>query len=67
MTEPKGYWSRVFHQATVLMNSRRDLNGDSAYWMARRLVDETAEKEKDQLFMPISVQSGAAGTLVLAP
>jgi hypothetical protein len=65
MTEPKGYWSRVFHQATVLMNSHRDLNGDSAYWMARRLVDEA--KEHDQLFSPMPGQTGTASTLVLAP
>lgn len=41
MKTPTGYWSQVFEQATKLLKARPELNGDQAYWLARRLVDES--------------------------
>lgn len=38
-TEPRGYWTRVFDRATVLLQTRYELTGDQAYWLARREVD----------------------------
>jgi hypothetical protein len=64
-TEPRGYWTRVFDQAATLLRARPDLNGDAAYWAARRMVDQTlAEQEGESLlFMP----QEAVSALVLAP
>ena len=36
---PKGYWSSVFDKAAWLMNRRGGLSGETAYWLARRMVD----------------------------
>ena len=36
---PKGYWSSVFDQAATLMDQRGGLSGETAYWLARRIVD----------------------------
>ena len=36
---PRGYWSSVFDKAAYLMNQREGLSGETAYWLARRLVD----------------------------
>ena len=64
-TEPRGYWTRVFDQAATLLRSRPDLNGDAAYWMARRMVDQTVlEQGGDSILFP---QIGPAPALVLAP
>jgi hypothetical protein len=64
-TEPRGYWTRVFDQAAALMRVRPELNGDAAYWMARRMVDQCVAEQAGErpLFSPPdSIQS-----LVLAP
>ena len=63
--EPKGYWSRVFHQATALINAKRELSGDAAYWMARRLVDE--DLENNFFHAPHVGSPGDSASLVLAP
>jgi len=65
-SEPRGYWTRVFDQAATLLRARPELNGDNAYWLARRMVDQTlAEVEKERsLYQPSYVDTPA---LVLAP
>jgi hypothetical protein len=64
-TEPRGYWTRVFDQAAALLRSRPELNGDAAYWMARRLVDQSlAELESETLLFDRREEVPA---LVLAP
>jgi hypothetical protein len=35
----------VFDQAALLLKARPELNGDTAYWMARRLVDLTLAQQ----------------------
>ncbi len=51
-TEPRGYWTHVFDQATTLLKARPELNGDQAYWLARRLVDEALHGPKLALDPP---------------
>lgn len=67
-TEPQGYWTRVFDQAATLLKQRPELNGDTAYWLARRLVDQTliqqAEANVPGLFR---MEAQEAPELVLAP
>ena len=64
-TEPRGYWTRVFDQAATLMRARPELNGDAAYWMARRMVDQTlAEQATETSLFPHLDPTPA---LVLAP
>lgn len=46
-TEPRGYWTRVFDQAATLMRARPELSGDAAYWMARRMVDQTLAEQAE--------------------
>lgn len=69
--EPRGYWTRVFDQAATLLKARPELNGDNAYWMARRMVDQSLAQ---QLADAAAARTGlleslaeAAPTLVLAP
>ena len=40
MNEPKGYWSSVFFQATMLMRQKPQIGGETAFWMARSIVDQ---------------------------
>jgi len=42
--EPKGYWSSVFYQTTMLMRTRRGVSPDDAFLMARHIVDENLEQ-----------------------
>lgn len=67
-TEPQGYWTRVFDQAATLLRARPELNGDSAYWLARRMVDQAliqqAEASVPGLFRE---EAYAAPELILAP
>lgn len=67
-TEPQGYWTRVFDQAASLLRARPELNGDSAYWLARRMVDQAliqkAEADVPGLFTRYADE---AADLVLAP
>ena len=43
MNEPKGYWSSVFFQATVLLKQRPQIGGETAFWMARGIVDQNID------------------------
>lgn len=43
MFEPKGYWSSVFYQATLLMKTRQGVTGEVAFWLARDIVDQNVE------------------------
>ena len=43
MNEPKGYWSSVFFQATTLMKQRPQIGGETAFWMARSIVDRNID------------------------
>jgi hypothetical protein len=58
----------VFDQAATLLKQRPELNGDSAYWLARRMVDQTLI-EQAQAIAPGLFESQAADApvLVLAP
>lgn len=64
-SEPRGYWTHVFDQAATLLRARPELNGDQAYWLARRLVDQTLKEEGVMLFSLASRLSPEP--LVLAP
>jgi hypothetical protein len=63
--EPRGYWTSVFDKAATLLRARPDLNGDAAYWMARRLVDQAMAEQAGEstLFAPMD----PVPALVLAP
>jgi len=64
-TEPRGYWTHVFDQAASLLRARPDLNGDAAYWAARRIVDQTlAEQEGEDLLFE---RKDPVPCLILAP
>jgi hypothetical protein len=67
-TEPQGYWTRVFDQAASLLKARPELNGDSAYWLARRMVDQAliqkAEADVPGLFR---FEADAVPELTLTP
>ena len=67
-SEPRGYWTRVFDQAASLLKARPELNGDSAYWMARRMVDLALIEEAKAYEPPlIELPVLEAPELVLAP
>jgi hypothetical protein len=36
---PKGYWSAVFEQASLLLSHKAAASAEAAYWHARREVD----------------------------
>lgn len=63
--EPRGYWTHVFDQAAALLRARPELNGDQAYWLARRLVDQTVKEDGPALFALAPQLSPEV--LVLAP
>lgn len=68
--EPKGYWTRVFDQAATLLKSRPELNGDSAYWLARRMVDLALIEERRPAEPPLLELKQPApdrAELILAP
>ncbi len=44
-SKPKGYWSAVFDHAAFLMNQRGGLSGETAYWLACRMVDRQLAEE----------------------
>lgn len=64
-SEPRGYWTHVFDQAATLLRARPELNGDQAYWLARRLVDQTLKEEGVTLFS--LAPRSSPEPLVLAP
>ena len=43
MDEPKGYWSKVFSEAVRLMRERPKIGGETAFWMARSIVDKSLD------------------------
>ena len=63
--EPQGYWTRVFDHAASLLRQRPELNGDAAYWIARRQVDQSLEIHESERSLFDSVEP--AQNLVLAP
>jgi hypothetical protein len=70
MNEPKGYWSSVFYQATVLMKTRPQLGGETAFWMARGMVDTNLDggaAHAPLLARPRGGGEGRREALVLAP
>lgn len=38
---PHGYWPLVFSQAASLLNNGMAVSGEAAYWLARRMVDQS--------------------------
>jgi hypothetical protein len=65
-TEPRGYWTRVFDQAATLLKARPELNGDSAYWIARRMVDQSlAQPETEAASVLPGLRERMAQTPVL--
>lgn len=64
--QPRGYWTSVFYQATQLMRQKRGLDGDSAFLMARQLVDSNFFEDSASLplFQGLAEPREA---LVLAP
>ena len=69
MNEPKGYWSSVFYQATVLLKQRPQIGGETAFWMARGIVDQNIDGEKGPVapFLPFPGRRVLGDALVLAP
>jgi hypothetical protein len=58
----------VFDQAASLLKARPELNGDSAYWLARRMVDQSLIEEVTAYEPPLfSAPVEEAPVLVLAP
>lgn len=45
---PKGYWSDIFDQAASLMNTPSGLSGETAYWLARRMVDRKLANQHEE-------------------
>jgi hypothetical protein len=69
MNESKGYWSSVFYQATMLMKSRPQLGGETAFWMARNMVDQNIDSDGGHggAPLPLAVGMPQRVELVLAP
>jgi hypothetical protein len=69
--KPKGYWSSVFFQATQLMQRRRHMNADTAFWLARDIVDKNLGSDERNgeatLSLPFRQDFAAQETFVLAP
>jgi hypothetical protein len=43
MSEPLGYWGKVFYRTTLIIKERPDISTDSAFWMARGQVDQESQ------------------------
>jgi hypothetical protein len=68
MNEPKGYWSSVFYQATVLMKTRPQVSGETAFWMARGIVDQNIDGSNGHASPVLPFRNQVAReALVLAP
>ena len=65
-SEPKGYWSSVFYQTTVLMRQKRGVSPDDAFLMARHIVDENLGNGEEMPPLPLSFNTEAP-ELALAP
>lgn len=65
--EPKGYWSSVFYQTTMLMRQKRGVSPDEAFMMARHMVEENLGNGQEETPpLPLSFNQ-AAPELSLAP
>jgi hypothetical protein len=66
MNEPRGYWSSVFYQTTVLLKQRPQMGGETAFWMARGIVERNLDSSAGNKHpaLPLRVSHD---TLVLAP
>ena len=54
----KTYWIRVFERAVVLLKARAELDGDTAYRLARKDVDDEMMRDTPQstfLGMPVVI------------
>jgi hypothetical protein len=69
MNEPRGYWSSVFHEATVLMKDKPHLGGENAFWMARNKVDQNFSNPggMEKPLGYLSPRYGMGENLVLLP
>ena len=68
MNEPKGYWSSVFYQATTLMKQRPQIGGETAFWMARGMVDQNIDGGQGHGGPALPFRAGLSReALVLAP
>lgn len=69
MNEPKGYWSSVFYQATVLLKQRPQIGGETAFWMARGIVDQNIDGSSGHAapILPFPGRRVLGDALVLAP
>lgn len=67
--KPKGYWSSVFFQATMLMQRKSQLNGDTAFWLARDIVEKNLQSGRDEqsLSLPFRQNFAREESFVLAP
>ena len=63
---PKGYWSSIFDQAAYLMNQRVGLSGETAYLLARRIVDRGIQESGQTLILSPGPEI-THETLVLSP
>lgn len=48
---PKYYFTRVFHKAAELIDTKR-AEGEQAYWMARNIIDQEERNDEPQLCFP---------------
>jgi hypothetical protein len=69
MNEPKGYWSSVFYQSTLLMKQRPQMGGETAFWMARGMVDKNIDGSAGHAgpTLPLKMKLDSRESLVLAP
>ena len=42
----QGYWTRVFIQTTALLEQKKELTAETAYWLARDIVDQQHEPQR---------------------
>ena len=66
MNEPRGYWSSVFYQTTVLLKQRPQMGGETAFWMARGIVEKNMDSSAGHSSPALPLRLGN-DTLVLAP
>ena len=49
----KNYWSTVFDQAASLMDSGAARSGEAAFWLARKMVDQSPMPAEPQAPGPL--------------
>lgn len=52
---PQGYWTSVFEQAKLMLNSNLACSPDDAFWMARHRIDQTQNLGDSGLFTAATV------------